>query len=210
MLPEEIKTRLEHWLSALEGREKIAAVNSLYRFIHCHSPFHSEPVSCIQWVPLECVTANNYNPNTMSPVEKKLLELSLLKDGFTQPVVVTCGRQETLRYQVVDGYHRFLLSQKPALKKKLLGHVPVTCIHTGCDETAGLMASTIRHNRARGQHRVAAMSDIVRDLSRLGWSDDRIGKELGMEQDEVLRLKQISGLTELFQAGDYSEAWTVR
>lgn len=210
MLPEEITTCLDGWLSVMDEHEKIAALNSLQRFIHLHSPFRDEPVSCVQWVPAESVTANNYNPNTMSPVEKKLLELSLLQEGVTQPIVVTCEGMEELHYQVVDGYHRLLLSKKLALRERLLGHVPITCIRTRCDEPAGLIAATIRHNRARGQHRVAAMSDIVRDLSRLGWSDDRIRKELGMEQDEVLRLKQISGLTELFQTGEYSEAWTVR
>ncbi|ECU9384906.1 TPA: IbrB-like domain-containing protein [Salmonella enterica subsp. diarizonae serovar 61:l,v:z35] len=210
MLPEDIKTLLETWITELNEHEKIAALNTLHRFIHIHSPFSDEPVTCIQWVPIESVTANDYNPNTMTPVEKRLLELSLLQDGFTQPIVVTEAGQDDLRYQVVDGYHRFLLSQKPALRHRLLDHIPITCLHTSSDDPAGLMASTIRHNRARGQHRVAAMSDIVRDLARLGWSDERIGKELGMGQDEVLRLKQISGLTELFLTGEYSEAWTVR
>ncbi|HAT1684940.1 TPA: ParB-like nuclease domain-containing protein [Klebsiella oxytoca] len=210
MLPDDITRLLDTWLSGLDATERIAVLNSLHRFLHQYSPFCDEPVDCVQWIPAECITANNYNPNTMSPVEKRLLTLSLLQDGFTQPVVVTPGRTNELRYQVVDGYHRFLLSQGAALRKRLLGHIPVTCIRTGLDEPAGLMAATVRHNRARGQHRVAAMSDIVRDLSRLGWSDSRIGQELGMEQDEVLRLKQISGLTELFASGEYSEAWTVR
>lgn len=210
MIPEDITIHLTQWLSSLTDQERISALNCLQQFFHPYSPFHDEPVSCIQWVPAEMIAANDYNPNTMTPVEKKLLELSLLKDGFTQPVVVTRSGPDAKNYQVVDGYHRFTLSQKPKLRKRLLGHVPVVCIRTRWDEPAGLMATTIRHNRARGQHRVAAMSDIVRDLSRLGWNDERISKELGMEQDEVLRLKQISGLTELFRSGEYSEAWTVR
>lgn len=182
MIPEDITSQLSHWLSSFSDKERIIALNRLQQFLHQYSPFQDEPLSCIQWVPAEALTANDYNPNTMTPVEKKLLELSLIKDGFTQPVVVTGSGPEVNQYQVVDGYHRFMLSQKPALRKRLLGHVPVACIRAGCDGPAGLMATTIRHNRARGQHRVAAMSDIVRDLSRLGWNDERIGKELGMNR----------------------------
>lgn len=131
MLPEYIVHSLSHWLSGMNDVEKIAALNSLQQFIHYHGPFRDEPVGCVQWVPTECVTVNDYNPETISPVERKILELSLLQDGFTQPIVVSVGRAEELNYHVVDGYQRYLLSQKAVLCKRLRGHIPVTIIRPG-------------------------------------------------------------------------------
>lgn len=110
----------------------------------------------------------------------------------------------------MDGFHRQLLGREAGTGKRLKGWLPVACINTERKGQAARIAATIRHNRARGKHQITSMSDIVRDLSRLGWADERIGAELGMDQDEVLRLKQISGLTELFQEEDFSPAWTVR
>ena len=113
-------------------------------------------------------------------------------------------------YLVVDGFHRQVLGREAGTGKRLKGWLPVACINPERKGQAERIAATIRHNRARGKHQITSMSDIVRDLSRLGWTDERIGTELGMDQDEVLRLKQISGLTELFQEEDFSPAWTVR
>lgn len=110
---------------------------------------------------------------------------------------------------MVDGFHRQVLGREAGTGKRLKGWLPVACINPERKGQAERIAATIRHNRARGKHQITSMSDIVRDLSRLGWSDERIGTELGMDQDEVLRLKQISGLTELFQEEDFSPAWTV-
>lgn len=204
---------LESSLSSLDDESKINALNQIKLFLHRLSPFKYEPVDCVIWVKREKITANDYNPNTMSTTEKKLLETSLINDGYTQPVVVLSAPQNKTsqtRWEIVDGYHRYLLSKKQTLKKRLNGYLPVTILSTESHGTAEQMAATIRHNRARGQHRVTAMSDIVRDLSRLGWCDEKIGEELGMSQDEVLRLKQISGLAELFSERDFSEAWTVK
>ncbi|EGK37023.1 ibrB domain protein [Shigella flexneri K-227] len=106
--------------------------------------------------------------------------------------------------------HRQLLGREADTGKRLRGWLPVACINPERKGQAARIAATIRHNRARGKHQITLMSDIVRDLSRLGWTNERIGTELGMDQDEVLRLKQISGLTELFQEEDFSSAWTVR
>lgn len=202
---------LENYLNGLDNEEQIIeALNRIKLFLHQRSPFKDEPVDCVLWVKRAQVTANDYNPNVMSPSEKKLLETSLTKDGYTQPVVVLPSPHDRSDLQVVDGYHRYLLSRKNALKKRLNGYLPVTLLDTENQGVAEQMAVTIRHNRARGQHQVTAMSDIVRDLSRLGWSDERIGEELGMSPDEVLRLKQISGLAELFSEREFSEAWTVK
>lgn len=159
----------------------------------------THPVSFVQWVPSEQVYANDYNPNSVAPPEMELLKLSILEDGFTQPIVV--WKTET-GYEVVDGFHRNLVG-------KMLGmsHLPVVVVNANRTDKGDRIASTIRHNRARGKHQIGAMSEIVQELVRRNWSDQKIGKELGMEPDEVLRLKQISGLAELFSSAEFSEAW---
>lgn len=158
------------------------------------------PVSRVQWVHADLVYANDYNPNKVAPPEMKLLKISIEEDGFTQPIVVWA--QDDGSYEVVDGFHRHLVG-----KELGLSHLPVVVINTDRSEKGDRIASTIRHNRARGKHQVAAMSEIVQELARRNWSDKKIGRELGMEPDEVLRLKQIGGLAELFTDKEFSEAW---
>jgi ParB-like chromosome segregation protein Spo0J len=159
------------------------------------------PVSFVQWVPAELVYANDYNPNAVARPEMELLELSILEDGFTQPIVVWQTEQG---YEVVDGFHRNLVG-----KKLGLSHLPVVVVNVGRTDKGDRIASTIRHNRARGKHQVGAMSEIVQELARRNWNDQKIAKELGMEPDEVLRLKQISGLAEMFADDEFSEAWEI-
>ena len=204
---EVLSKMVRQYFSQEQSEEKtIQALNHLRCVLHEISPFAQEPVDCVLWVKADEIVANDYNPNVMAPSEKKLLKQSLEKDGFTQPIVVS---EETSHYLVVDGFHRQLLGRRTVTGKRLKGWLPVTCINPDRKGQTSRIAATIRHNRARGKHQITSMSDIVRDLSRLGWTDERIGTELGMDQDEVLRLKQISGLTELFQQADFSPAWTV-
>lgn len=213
MTIETIISVLKEYLAKLNDEQKIEALNKIKISLHQISPFKNEPTDCVLWIKQQQVISNDYNPNVMSPTEKRLLETSLVKDGYTQPVVVLPIQQsknKPSQWQVVDGYHRYLLSKKNSLNKRINGYLPITILDVESHTMADQMAATIRHNRARGQHQVAAMSDIVRDLSRLGWNDQKIGDELGMSQDEVLRLKQISGLAELFSEHDFSEAWTVK
>lgn len=149
--------------------------------------------------------ANDYNPNTVAPPEMKLLEHSIAEDGYTQPVVTW---QEASEREVVDGFHRNRVGQESKrVKKRTRGYLPVVTINQDRTDRTDRIAATIRHNRARGKHRVDAMSEIVVELSRRNWSDERIAKELGMDADEVLRLKQISGLAEMFTDREFSEAW---
>lgn len=157
------------------------------------------PVSRVQWVPTEKVFGNDYNPNKVAPPEMKLLELSIAEDGFTQPIVVW---EVEYGYEVIDGFHRHIVG-----KKLGLSHLPVVVVNANRTDKGDRIASTIRHNRARGKHQVGAMSDIVVELSRRNWNDQKIAKELGMDADEVLRLKQITGLAELFANEEFSEAW---
>lgn len=161
------------------------------------------PVSNIIWVPSEYIHANDYNPNAVAPPEMELLELSILEDGFTQPIVTWQVKEN--HYEVVDGFHRHIVG-KDRLK---MTHLPIVVVNEDRIDKGDRIASTIRHNRARGKHQVGAMSDIVLELSRRNWSDNKIGKELGMEPDEVLRLKQISGLADLFADEEFSEAWEI-
>lgn len=157
------------------------------------------PVSFVNWVPAESVYANDYNPNQVASPEMQLLELSITSDGYTQPIVVW---QTEKGFEVVDGFHRHLVGKKLGLT-----HLPVVVINSERTEKGDRIASTIRHNRARGKHQVSAMSEIVVDLSKRNWSDTKIAKELGMDQDEVLRLKQVDGLAEAFADKEFSRAW---
>lgn len=157
------------------------------------------PVSRVRWVPAELVQANDYNPNSVAPPEMELLRTSIREDGYTQPIVVW-ERDGT--FEVVDGFHRHLVG-----KGLGLSHLPVVVINADRADRGDRIASTIRHNRARGKHKIGSMSDIVVELSRRNWNDAKIARELGMDADEVLRLKQVSGLAELFEGEEFSEAW---
>jgi len=157
------------------------------------------PVSKVIWVVTRNVLANDYNPNKVAPPEMKLLERSIKADGFTQPIVVW---KVDDKYQVIDGFHRHLVGKKLGLT-----HLPVVVINNSRTERNDRIASTIRHNRARGKHQVESMSDIVLELSKRNWNEKKIAKELGMDPDEVLRLKQITGLAELFSDEEFSKAW---
>jgi ParB-like chromosome segregation protein Spo0J len=205
---EQVAKFITRYFSQLDSDdEKVAALNDLRKIFHELSPFADEPVDLVLWVKAEEVVANDYNPNVMAAGEKKLLQRSLQEDGFTQPIVVSEGKGQ---YLVVDGFHRQMQARRESgAGKRLKGWLPVSCINPGRKGLAERIASTIRHNRARGKYQITSMSDIVRDLTRLGWTDECIGQELGMDRDEVLRLKQISGLTDLFQDKEFSSAWTV-
>ncbi len=193
-------------LADLPEAERIAAINNIRESIHDVSPFREEPVDLVLWVRAEEVGANDYNPNAVAPPEMRLLAHSVGEDGFTQPVVT--WMEDDGRREVIDGYHRHRVGQESKqVRERVRGYLPVTTVNGDRTKRNDRIASTIRHNRARGKHRVDAMSEIVQELSRRNWSDKRIAKELGMEPDEVLRLKQITGLAELFADRDFSEAW---
>lgn len=192
-------------IAALDDAERMAVINEVRKQLHAISPMRDEPVDCVLWVPAETVTANDYNPNSVAPPEMRLLERSIEADGYTQPIVTF---PENGGLTVIDGYHRNRVGREcKAIRKRIQGLLPVTIINPDRQDRGDRIAATIRHNRARGKHRVDAMSDIVVELTRRKWSDERIAKELGMEPDEVLRLKQVTGLAELFSDRDFSEAW---
>lgn len=206
MNPTEITGVLIAALKDLPDGELIEALNEIRRRLHEISPFRNEPVDLVIWVPVEQVHANDYNPNSVAPPEMKLLSLSILADGYTQPVVGY--REQSGTFEVVDGFHRNRVGREVAeVRARVRGYLPMVAINEGRIGKADRMAATIRHNRARGVHSVDGMSEIVVDLSRRKKSDAWIAENLGMEPSEVLRLKQVSGLVDLFASREFSRAW---
>ena len=162
---------------------------------------YKSPVYNVRAIPIEKVRANMYNPNIVSPPEMKLLETSIWEDGYTMPCVCYYVPEEDM-YELVDGYHRYMTMKKSErIYKREKGLLPVAVIDK---DLSNRMASTIRHNRARGTHNVELMSNIVAELTKAGMTDEWIMKNIGMDKDELLRLKQISGLAELFADQDFS------
>lgn len=185
--------------------EKVEVINAIRQAIHEVSPFKNEPVDFVRWVRNANVVANDYNPNKVAPPEMQLLEVSIINDGYTQPIV-TFPTEDKI--EVIDGFHRNRVGKESLIvKERVKGFLPVVTIRAEKQDKNSRIASTIRHNRARGKHQVSAMSEIVIDLKNRNWDNKRIARELGMDEDEILRLCQISGLENLFQDKDFSKAW---
>lgn len=192
-------------LMPMPVQQRIYALNQIRAALHECSPMKNEPVDFVQWVPASSVYANDYNPNSVAPPEMELLAHSILTDGYTQPIVTLPTEKGR---EVVDGFHRNRVGKENSEVAARVNHyLPVVSIKASQAGLNDRIAATIRHNRARGKHSVDAMSDIVIELKRRNWSDARIGKELGMDPDEVLRLTQITGLAEVFAGQKFSEAW---
>lgn len=162
------------------------------------------PVYGVRRVPIDKVRANEYNPNRVAPPEMRLLYDSIKQDGYTMPIVCYYNEKDDM-YEIVDGFHRYtVMLQHQDIYDREHGTLPVSVIDKPIDER---MASTIRHNRARGTHDVDLMSNIVAELHKIGRSDAWLAKHLGMDQDEILRLKQITGLAEAFKDHEFSRSW---
>lgn len=196
------------YLNTLKIEDKIESINKVKIALHEISPFKSEPVDCVVWKKQTKIEANDYNPNSVAPPEMKLLETSIEQDGYTQPIV-SWERDGT--YEVVDGFHRNRVGKESKkINKRIHGYLPLTVINSERTGLGDRMASTIRHNRARGKHSVDSMSDIVYELKQRNWTTAKIAKNLGMDEDEILRLSQITGLSEMFSDIDFSDSWDVQ
>lgn len=192
-------------INGMSTEDKIDAINTIKLKLHSLSPFKNEPVDCVVWVKNESVVANDYNPNSVAPPEMELLQHSIEKDGYTQPIV-TWKTEEG--HEVIDGFHRNRVGKEcEQVCSRVMGYLPVVVVNEDITDRGDRISSTIRHNRARGKHKIESMSDIVVELKRRNWSDAKIAKELGMDRDEVLRLCQITGLAEMFKDREFSEAW---
>lgn len=190
--------------------EQIESINELRKRLHEISPFKNEPVDCVLWVPAEKVYANDYNPNVVASPEMELLHISIKEDGYTQPIVAcdlkAAGESDIEYWEVVDGFHRNRIGKERSdIGKRIHHYLPISPLIKTRNER---IAATIRHNRARGTHQIRSMSEIVLELTRYGYGDEEICKQLGMELDEVIRLKQITGLKEAFQNHEFSKSWT--
>lgn len=192
-------------INEMPMKERVEALNAARMELHGASPFKTEPVDFVRWVPSEVVRANEYNPNSVAPPEMELLRLSIMADGYTQPIV---GNLDGDGYEVVDGFHRNRVGKEMKdVRNRVHGYLPIVQIRESQMDVSDRMAATIRHNRARGKHKVEAMSEIVIELKRRNWTNKKIAEQLGMDDDEVLRLCQISGLTELFSDQGFSQSW---
>lgn len=168
----------------------------------------THPISKVQWVPVESVHPNDYNPNSVAPVEMRLLYLSIKNDGYTQPIVTVEDDENPGNFVIIDGFHRYFTAKNNAdILKSTEGCVPIVVLEKDINDR---MASTVRHNRARGKHSVAGMSSMVFDMLENGWEDSAICNELGMEPEELVRLKHITGFAKLFERTEYKKAWQTR
>lgn len=187
--------------------KRIAALAVTRLKLHDLSPTKSQPVDLIRWVPIGQVSPNDYNPNAVAEVEMKLLYLSIKQDGYTQPIV-TIWDDAAQKYVIVDGFHRYFVCLTNAdIRDRNHGMLPIVVIEKDINDR---MASTVRHNRARGKHSIDGMANMVFSMLDEGWTDDDICNELGMEPGELLRLKHITGFSALFERTEYTQAWKSR
>ena len=197
---------LQKTLESLDDDTRIEAINELKKMLHAASPFKAEPVDCVVWVKNESVEGNAWNPNRVAPPEMELLETSIAEDGYTQPLVTWVKEDQTR--EVVDGFHRNLVGKTSSrVQERVRGYLPVATINDTHSQKSDRMASTIRHNRARGTHNIELMSTIVAELVEMGKGDRWICQHIGMSADELLRLKQITGVAALFANREFSESW---
>ena len=200
-----------NWRSELlneiaETDDPLAFIQEVRELLHAHSPLKAQPVDYVRWVPIEQVVANDYNPNKVSGPEMRLLKHSIDCDGYTQPIVTV--RESELRYVVVDGFHRCIICRTdPEIRARNKGRIPIVVVDADMRDR---MASTVRHNRARGRHTIEGMSSLVFDMLDQGYTDTAVCNELGMEPEELLRLKHITGFSKLFENSKYSKEWRYR
>lgn len=209
-MKDNIKTALDSLINEISSltdvHEKINLLNSIREQLHQVSPLKHHPVDFVKWEKSAQVEANEYNPNSIPPPEMLLLYESILNDGYTMPIV--SFKDETIT-RIVDGFHRRETEQRnPDISASTFGYVPLSTIRNEQTDTSNRMASTIRHNRARGSHSIDLMSKIVSELVEMGKGDAWICKHIGMSIDELLRMKQITGLASLFANKDFSDSWT--
>ncbi len=198
---EAIKKSIEKELE--KSKNKIDFINEIREYIHDLSII-KQPVDFVRWVEIDKVHPNDYNPNSVAKVEMSLLYKSIFFDGYTQPIV-TIYDQENDKYVIVDGFHRYFVAKtQQDILDRNKGRVPIVVISKDINNR---MSSTIRHNRARGEHSVGGMSSMVFKMLENGWTDAEICNNLGMEAEELLKLKHITGFSKLFQDTEYRRAW---
>lgn len=201
-LPDGLAERIAGDFYAAEDRQQF--LNELRDYLFRLSPRKSQPIEFVRWVPLDMVQANDYNPNSVAKNEMRLLYVSISHDGYTQPVV-TYWDEELGKYVIVDGFHRYtIMRTNKDIYDLNDGLLPIVVIDKDINDR---MASTVRHNRARGKHSVAGMGQIVFNMLQNGASDQEICAEVGLEAEELARLKYVTGFAKLFADTEYGQAW---
>lgn len=190
-----------------KAENKILFMNNLREYLHRDLSIVPQPIDFVRWVPLDDVQPNDYNPNSVAKVEMGLLYKSIKHDGYTQPIV-TIYDEDLKKYIIVDGFHRFYTTQRNQdIFDKNNGMLPIVVIEKDINER---MAATVRHNRARGEHSVQGMSNMVFEMLENGWNEAEICNHLGMEPEEILKLKHVTGFSKLFENVDYKQAWETK
>ena len=184
----------------------IDSINKERKALHEECPI-KQPIDYVMWVPLEKVEPNGYNPNSVATVEMGLLYKSIKKDGYTQPIVTIYDKKKD-KYVIVDGFHRYYVCKtKKDIYDRNMGMLPIVVIDKNISER---MAATVRHNRARGEHSIDGMSNLVFKMLDEGMSDADVCNELGMEPEELLKLKHLTGFSKLFANTEYKKAWETK
>lgn len=192
------------YIGLTNAANKTDFIQSVREWLHESGQFSQMPVDFVRWIPVEDVVANDYNPNSVAKNEMRLLLHSINEDGYTQPIVTVYDSKKK-KYVVVDGFHRYTVCREnKELRERCNGCVPIVVLKKGL---ADRMASTVRHNRARGKHSVSGMANLVFQMLDEGQTDAEICHNLGMEADELLRLKHITGFSKLFENVAYAKAW---
>lgn len=208
MTLDELEKKLLAEIEAFDDpMDRLTEIENVREALHALSPVSSQPVDRIRWVPIEKVSPNDYNPNSVASVEMGLLYTSIKHDGYTQPVVTVYDEERDI-YVIVDGFHRyFTCKTNPDILERNCGMLPIVVIEKDINDR---MASTVRHNRARGKHSIDGMANMVFKMLDEGWSDEDICNHLGMQAEELLRLKHITGFSKLFENHAYTKAWKSR
>ena len=202
-----IASKMAEEPKSLTDKEKIHLFEEVKQTLHDISPLKSQPVDRVRWVDIDKVQANDYNPNSVAGQEMQLLYTSILHDGYTQPVV-TVYDDKNDTYVIVDGFHRyFTCKTKQDIFDRNNGMLPVVVLNKDINDR---MASTVRHNRARGKHSIGGMSSMVFQMLDNGWGDAEVCNHLGMSADELLRLKHLTGFSKLFDDVEYNKTWTTK
>lgn len=184
----------------------IDSINKERKALHEECPI-KQPIDYVMWVPIEKVEPNRYNPNSVATVEMGLLYKSIKKDGYTQPIVTIYDKKKD-KYVIVDGFHRYYVCKtKKDIYDRNMGMLPIVVIDKNISER---MAATVRHNRARGEHSIDGMSNLVFKMLDEGMSDADVCNELGMEPEELLKLKHLTGFSKLFANTEYKKAWETK
>ncbi len=201
----EVRKILKEYIE--ESSNKNSAIEAIKDYLHEESLTSNHPVDRVRWVPIDEVVANDYNPNSVAKPELRLLFISIKSDGYTQPVV-TVRDEAKKQYVVVDGFHRYyVMKNSKEIMESTRGLLPIVVLNKSINDR---MASTIRHNRARGEHSVDGMANLVYKMLDGGWNDARVCNELGLEIDELIRLKHVTGFSKLFKDTEYRKEWIVR